>query len=97
MTNSPDLVNELEDFAMLALRLFHSPLFGHVPEDQDDADRLALFVPDRCRAVRNGPLRAVVGDEDRAVGQSDDPAFLQYLGYGVLDGSATLFIDDGEH
>jgi hypothetical protein len=35
---------------------FRGPLLGHVPEDKDDADRLALFVLDRGSAIVDGPF-----------------------------------------
>ncbi len=77
--------------------LLGPPLFGHVPEDQHDADELARRVPDRGGAVVNRALRPVLGDQDRVVRQSDDDPFPQHLLHRVLHRLPGLFVDDGEH
>src|SRR5262249_43088890 len=53
-------------------------------------------VPNRCGAVINRPLLAVLGDEDRMVRQPDDMAFGDDLGDGVFHGLPGLFVDDVE-
>ena len=58
---------------------------------------LALLVPDRGGTVVDGPLGAVLGDQDGVVRQPDDRALLQRTQGRVLDRLAGVLVDDAEH
>jgi hypothetical protein len=93
----PDLVNELQNFSILAISLFRPPLFGRIAKHQDDAGNASILVPNGRRAVGNGPLGPVPGDEHGMVAQANDLTFAQGPGDGILDGLATLLLEDAEH
>ncbi len=76
---------------------FHEPPRGDVAEDQDHPDQVSVAVADRGRAVIDGALSAVPGDQDRVIGQTNGHAGREHLGHRVLDGLPGQFIDDPEH
>ena len=75
----------LEDVAQVLLaaleRTLRQPPLRHVAEDQHAPG--AVDVADRCGTVVDGSLRAVPGDEDRMVGQTDDGPLAQTLSTGL--------------
>ena len=56
-----------------------------------------MVIRDRGGAVVNRTLGAVLGDEDRVICQSHDPAFAQRSGCRVLCWLTALFVDDTEN
>ena len=72
-------------------------LLADVPKHQHAADDFAVLSPNRGGTVVDGPLRAVLGDEDGMVRQPDHPPFPQDLADRVLDRRACMLVDDLEN
>jgi hypothetical protein len=70
--------------------------FRDVPEDQHAAKDVALVVPDRGGTVVNRALRAVFGDEDGVVRQTNDLALPQRPQGRVLHRLPGRLVDDHE-
>ncbi len=75
---------------------FGHAAFGDVAEDENDADHFAGAVADGGAAVVDADLGAILGDEEGVVGQADDCAEAANLVDRVFNGSACLFVEDGE-
>src|SRR5207244_1353396 len=72
------------------------PSVGNVPEDQDDADHPTVLISNRCSTVVYLAFRAVPGDQDGVVRQTDDLARGDHRGDRVPDRLPCNFVDDGE-
>ena len=86
----------LQPLALLCQRLLGPPLVGDVAEHEHDAEHAAGAITDRRRAVGNGTLRSVAGDQHGVVGEADDVSEFQDQAGRVLDQLASLLVDDGE-
>ncbi len=74
-----------------------SPGFGHVAEDEDRADDLALARADRRCTVVDRPFRTVPGDQNGVIRQADDHPVAERAGGGILDDLARSLVNDPEH
>jgi hypothetical protein len=71
--------------------------FAHVAEHEHHSGDFTVRMANRSGAVVNRAFRAVFGDEQRVVCQTDNHAFAQGTGRGVLHRPASFFVDKFEH
>ena len=67
-----------------------------VAEDENDADELIVFIPDRRGGVVDGPPGAVAGNEDGMIGQAGDAPRGDHLRHGTFGGLTGFLVDDVE-
>src|SRR5688500_14904265 len=102
MIDADDRVERrLEHRRLAGLALTQLPLrpppFADVSKYQHAADDFAFLAANWSRAIVDGALRAVFGDEYRVIRQADDNAFREGLGRRVLDRLTRLLVYDVEH
>ncbi len=77
--------------------LLGAPALAHVAEHQHAAEHAALDIEDRCSAVVDGPLAAILADERGVVGEPHDGGVAYRPPSRILHGRARALVDDAKH
>src|SRR4051812_31166836 len=73
------------------------PVFGEIPEDQDNAAHPAIGVANGCTAVVNRDFASVTADEQSVVSQSDDNALLHHFLDRIFGRLSSLLAQDAKN